>query len=75
MRIPSKWSKHTLSPQDKVFIGGVFFAVVSLITAFAAWITHVVVCIHTSEYLFLLIGALIAPIGMINGIGVWFGIW
>lgn len=43
--------------------------------AFAAWVTHVVVCIKAASWLFLAIGALVPPVGVINGVGVWFGAW
>lgn len=45
-----------------------------VITSIAAWITHVVVCIKTASWLFLIAGAILAPIGVVHGIGVWFGI-
>lgn len=46
-----------------------------VIASIAAWITHVVVCIKTASWLFLIAGAILAPIGVIHGIGVWFGIF
>lgn len=46
-----------------------------VIAAIAAWITHVVVCIKTASWLFLIAGALLAPIGVVHGIGVWFGVF
>jgi len=39
----------------------------------AAWITHVVVTIKTSAWVLLAIGAIIFPVGVIHGVGVWFG--
>lgn len=38
-----------------------------------AWFTHVVVCIQSSSWLFLLAGAIFFPIGWVHGTGVWFG--
>lgn len=46
-----------------------------VIAAIAAWITHVVVCIKTASWLFLIAGAIFAPVGVIHGVGVWFGVW
>lgn len=46
-----------------------------VIASIAAWITHVVVCIKTASWLFLIAGAIFAPVGVVHGIGVWFGIW
>lgn len=40
---------------------------------FAAWVTHVVVCIKTAAWGFLVAGALFFPIGIVHGVGVWFG--
>ena len=38
-----------------------------------SWLTHVIVCIQTASWLFLLAGAIFFPIGMIHGTGLWFG--
>lgn len=46
-----------------------------LIATFGGWLTHVVRCIATEEYVFLLAGAIFAPIGVIHGWGIWLGIW
>lgn len=46
-----------------------------VIASIAAWITHVVVCIKAASWGFLIAGAIFAPIGVIHGVGVWFGIW
>jgi len=40
-----------------------------------AWFTHVIVCIKTASYLFLIAGALLVPIGVIHGVGIWIGAW
>jgi hypothetical protein len=57
----------------------IFWAYFALITiwllAAAAWLTHVIVCIKTASYVFLLAGALVAPVGVIHGVGLWFGVW
>lgn len=41
----------------------------------AAWLTHVVVCIKTASWLFLIAGAIAVPVGMVHGVGIWFGVW
>lgn len=46
---------------------GVFLA------CFAAWITHVVVCISTAAWGFLIAGAILFPIAVIHGVMIWFG--
>lgn len=58
-------------------------AVVSLVLAWAAlllatvaaWITHVVVCIKASAWILLLFGCVVAPVGVIHGVGVWLGVF
>ena len=43
-------------------------------TLIAAWITHIIHCLMAAKYLLLIAGALIAPVGIIHGIGLWFGV-
>ena len=38
-----------------------------------AWLTHVIVCIGSSKWVFLLAGAVFFPIGCVHGTGYWFG--
>lgn len=45
----------------------------AIIGLIAAWITHIVVCIKTASWMLLLTGALVFPVGIIHGIGVWLG--
>lgn len=42
---------------------------------FASWITHVMVCIKTASWGFLVAGALMFPIANIHGTGIWLGWW
>jgi hypothetical protein len=51
------------------------FCVAFVMSFPAAWITHIFVCLKTGEWGFLIAGALFLPIGIIHGIGVWFGVW
>ncbi len=39
-----------------------------------AWVTHIVWCIQNREFLFMIAAGLIAPLGVIHGICLWFGI-
>ena len=41
----------------------------------AAWLTHIIVCIQNEVYLLLIAGAIVVPVGVIHGIGIWFGAW
>jgi hypothetical protein len=55
-----------------------YFAVLyvgAILTSIAAWVTHVVVCIKSASYLFLIAGAILPPVGVIHGWGVWLGVW
>ena len=59
---------------EKIKAGGI--AMILLLTAcFAAWITHIVVCFQQGEWGYLIAGALVVPIAVIHGFGVWFGLW
>jgi hypothetical protein len=46
-----------------------------MLASFAAWLTHVLTCIQTEQWLFLIAGAIAAPVGIIHGVGLWFGAW
>lgn len=54
---------------DSVLAIGVFVWVV------AAWFTHVITCIQTAKWIFLLAGAVFFPIGCVHGTGIWFGMF
>ena len=41
----------------------------------ASWITHVVVCLKTASWGFLIAGAIMFPVAVIHGTGAWFGAW
>ena len=45
------------------------------IWVFAAWLTHVIVCIGTSKWLLLIAGAIVFPVGCVHGTGVWLGVF
>jgi len=55
---------------DNEGIGCLFFVVM-----FAAWLTHVIVCLSHGSWGFLIAGALFFPVAIIHGIGCWFGVW
>lgn len=46
-----------------------------LIASIAAWLTHIITCLSTSAWGFLIAGALFVPIGVIHGAGIWLGAW
>lgn len=45
------------------------------LAVFAAWLTHVIVCIGAGSWGFLIAGALMFPIAIVHGIGIWIGVW
>ena len=49
--------------------------VFAFVVVIAAWFTHIIVCLKTAAWGYLIAGALLFPIGIIHGIGVWFGAW
>lgn len=55
-------------------IGGAAVILVVL-ASLAAWITHVVVCIKVGAWILLAIGAIVVPVGIIHGIGIWLGLF
>lgn len=54
---------------------GILFLFVSIIASISAWMTHVITCIETEQWGFLIAGAIAAPVGIIHGVGIWFGAW
>ena len=42
--------------------------------AVAAWVTHIIHCLLQAKYVLLIAGALVAPVGIIHGVGIWFDV-
>lgn len=40
-----------------------------------AWFTHLYVCFTAGAWGFLIAGAIFAPVAVVHGWGVWFGVW
>jgi len=49
--------------------------IILAVWVFAAWITHIVTCLQTAAWGFLIAGAIVFPIAWIHGTGVWFGVF
>jgi len=47
----------------------------AIATSFAGWVTHIIVCIGAEAWGLLIAGAIFFPIGIIHGVGCWFGAW
>ena len=43
--------------------------------AIGSWLTHIIFCLKSAQYVLLVAGAIVAPVGMIHGTGLWFGAW
>jgi hypothetical protein len=41
----------------------------------ASWITHVVTCLAAAKWGFLIAGAIMFPVAVIHGTGIWFNAW
>jgi ABC-type phosphate/phosphonate transport system permease subunit len=51
------------------------FPIALAVWVFAAWITHIVVCLQTAAWGFLIAGAIVFPIAWIHGTGIWLGVF
>lgn len=65
-----KTSRHTTGLK-----GNEIFTLGLIVAMFAGWLTHVIVTIQTTQWLLLIAGAIMAPIGIVHGWGLWFGAW
>ena len=59
-----------------------FFGLIALLavlsiplTLLAGWLTHVVHTIQAEQWLLLIAGAILFPIAIVHGIGIWFGLF
>ena len=46
-----------------------------MLVSFTAWVTHVIYCLSEGAWGFLIAGAIVFPIAIFHGIGIWFGVW
>ena len=53
--------------------GGIY--VFMTIWLIGAWLTHVIVCLKTASWGFLIAGALVFPVAFVHGTGLWLGVW
>ncbi|SFB52622.1 hypothetical protein SAMN03159496_04672 [Rhizobium sp. NFR07] len=49
--------------------------VAGFIAAAAAWVTHVVACIKAGAWILLAFGCIVAPVGVVHGVGLWLGVF
>lgn len=50
-----------------------YFLLLLVLSVFAAWFTHIIVCLSDAAWGFLIAGAIMFPIGIIHGYGIWLG--
>jgi hypothetical protein len=63
-------------PMKAASVIAAIIAALSLAVALpAAWLTHVILCLQTGQWGFLIAGALIPPVAIVHGVGHWFGAW
>ena len=54
---------------------GTLFGAIIGIAGVLAWFTHLFVCFLDDRWGFLIAGAIMFPIAIVHGVGIWFGIW
>jgi hypothetical protein len=54
---------------------GAMPGIVLVLLTFAGWCQHIYTCFVEDLWGFLIAGAILSPIGIINGWGIWFGWW
>ena len=55
-------------------LGGLLAGAAILVST-AAWFTHLYVCFSDDRWGFLIAGAIMFPIAIVHGVGIWFGFW
>lgn len=51
------------------------WGVVILLWVVASWLTHVITCLATASWGFLVAGAIFFPVAVVHGTGIWLGVW
>ena len=49
-------------------------SIIFVIAGLAAWFTHLFVCFSDDRWGFLIAGAIMFPIAIVHGIGIWIGV-
>lgn len=60
---------------NKGFDEGVAGCMFMLLIIFSAWVTHIVTCLSDDRWGFLIAGAIMFPIAVVHGVGIWFGLF
>lgn len=54
---------------------GILLWIGAVVGSVTAWITHVIACIKAGAWILLAFGCIVAPVGVIHGIGLWLGVF
>ena len=60
--------------KDKITGGCMVATMVLGMLSVPAWLTHCVRCIMTEQWILLVVGAIAAPVGVVHGWMIWFGL-
>jgi hypothetical protein len=71
----ARQASRTSSTAEQSMTSALLIGIAFVLTSLAAWVTHVIVCIKASAWVLLAFGCIVAPVGVIHGIGVWFGVF
>ncbi len=66
-------NRHRATWRDNALAALFLMGVVLL--PFAAWSQHLYTCGADDRWAFATVGAIVFPIGVVHGTGVWFGVW
>lgn len=65
----------TTHTKNTIAIGAAATAAALGVASAAAWVTHVIARIKASAWVLLAFGCIVAPVGVIHGVGVWMGVF
>lgn len=57
----------------RIDIASIAGAAIVIVPIVAAWLTHIIVSIAAKAWLFMIVGALIAPVAIAHGVSFWLG--
>ena len=53
----------------------IIIALSLILALFAPWFNHIIYCFKHHEYILLVAGAIVIPVGWLHGLGLWLGFW
>ncbi len=67
--------KHEMHKQRGASAVGLLWGLTCVVWFVAEWVTHVVACLKAGSWGFLIAGAIMFPVAVVHGTGVWLGAW